>query len=81
MSAATGQAETLGTARHDAALSTVGRALQAIADAQEAEARAVAAARAAGATWAGIANQLGVKQPNAVRKYGAIVKALLTDGK
>ena len=72
MSAATGQAETLDTARRDAALSAVGRARQAIADAQQAEARAVAATRAAGATWASIADQLGVKQPNAVRKYGTL---------
>ncbi|MFF3665408.1 hypothetical protein [Microtetraspora malaysiensis] len=79
MGAAVGQ-EALERAKRDAAVVAVGRARQAIVDAGRAEVRAVAVARAAGVTWEAIAGQLGVKQPNAVRKYGAAVRALLDSG-
>jgi hypothetical protein len=68
------------TGRRDAALSRVRRARARILQAESAEVRAVVDARLAGATWDQIAGELGVKQPNAVRKYGAAVRAAVEPG-
>ncbi|MEV2269682.1 hypothetical protein [Nonomuraea africana] len=69
-----------GTAERRLALRGVGQARKKIVDAESEEVRAVAAARAAGATWEEIPAELGILQPNAVRKYGHAVKAILAGG-
>ncbi|KAA9379693.1 hypothetical protein F5972_08560 [Microbispora cellulosiformans] len=66
--------------RRERALAGVAAARRRITEAEKAEVRAVAVARQAGATWDEVAQRLGIKQPNAVRKYRAPVLELLRRG-
>lgn len=52
---------------------------EAIRQAEAAEVRAVAVARALGVSWAQIGQEIGQQQPNATRKYKPLVERLIAE--